>query len=271
MAQFKNTTVNDTGSITLPVGTNANRPASPELGMIRYNTELEAVEVYDGAEWDTLGGAPELTSLTYISTQFEYMGEAGTTQPFTLAAPSGAAAGDLGVLMMASDTPTSQSTPSGWTLLGNGTDSEYPKTYTYAKILESSDLSGAVSISAGSNLSHGGAFSVYRPDAPITSFTGKNWINSKGPSSYNNTTSASGVTAPAIAHTTLIGRTGPQTQELSMSPTDERVVNGGGSIGSYSPTIGYKIYAKNTSPVNISNGTNDEGRQSLTGVYIEVR
>jgi hypothetical protein len=48
MAIFKNTVISDTGSIILPSGTTAQRPASPTTGMIRYNSELGHVEVYDG-------------------------------------------------------------------------------------------------------------------------------------------------------------------------------------------------------------------------------
>ena len=37
MATLKNTVFNDIGSITLPVGTTAQRPASPTDGMLRFN------------------------------------------------------------------------------------------------------------------------------------------------------------------------------------------------------------------------------------------
>ena len=40
-----------TGAITLTSGTTAERPSSPQLGMLRFNTDLSAVESYDGA-WD---------------------------------------------------------------------------------------------------------------------------------------------------------------------------------------------------------------------------
>jgi hypothetical protein len=47
MATLKNTTINDTGYIQIPVGTTAQRPASPTSGMIRFNTSLGYVEVYN--------------------------------------------------------------------------------------------------------------------------------------------------------------------------------------------------------------------------------
>lgn len=54
MATLKNTTINDTGYIGLPSGTNAQRPISPSAGMIRFNTDENSPEVYDGAEWQLL-------------------------------------------------------------------------------------------------------------------------------------------------------------------------------------------------------------------------
>jgi hypothetical protein len=52
----KNITVNTavfttTGAITLPKGTEAQQPVSPATGMIRYNTDSNRVEFYDGTSW----------------------------------------------------------------------------------------------------------------------------------------------------------------------------------------------------------------------------
>ena len=55
MATLKNTTVNDTGYLILPVGTTAQRPGSPETGMIRYNSTLGYPEFYDGSAWKQWG------------------------------------------------------------------------------------------------------------------------------------------------------------------------------------------------------------------------
>jgi hypothetical protein len=54
MATLKNTTINDTGFLQLPVGTTANRPATPSQGMLRYNTTLGAAEEYTGSTWKRL-------------------------------------------------------------------------------------------------------------------------------------------------------------------------------------------------------------------------
>lgn len=51
MANLKNTTINDTGYIQLPVGTTAQRPVSPTVGMIRYNTTTKNYEGYAEGQW----------------------------------------------------------------------------------------------------------------------------------------------------------------------------------------------------------------------------
>jgi hypothetical protein len=38
-------------AITLPSGNTAQRPQSPVVGMIRFNTETEKVEGYEGTDW----------------------------------------------------------------------------------------------------------------------------------------------------------------------------------------------------------------------------
>jgi hypothetical protein len=50
MATLKNTIINDTGHITLPVGTTAQRP-TVATGMIRYNSSLGTLEYYNGSGW----------------------------------------------------------------------------------------------------------------------------------------------------------------------------------------------------------------------------
>jgi hypothetical protein len=40
-----------TGGLFLPVGTTAQRPASPATGQMRFNTTTGSVEVFNGASW----------------------------------------------------------------------------------------------------------------------------------------------------------------------------------------------------------------------------
>lgn len=51
MGSFKNTIVNDTGFLKLPVGTTEERPLSPTKGMMRYNSTTNKYEHYDGTTW----------------------------------------------------------------------------------------------------------------------------------------------------------------------------------------------------------------------------
>ena len=61
MASLKNVTINDTGYITVPSGTTAQRPASPVAGMFRYNTDLGCTEYYNGSAWiNPAIGQPQL-------------------------------------------------------------------------------------------------------------------------------------------------------------------------------------------------------------------
>jgi hypothetical protein len=55
MATLKNTTVNDTGFFTAPAGTTAQRPSSPSVGMLRFNTTLGYLECYSGSTWLKVG------------------------------------------------------------------------------------------------------------------------------------------------------------------------------------------------------------------------
>jgi hypothetical protein len=51
---------------TLPVGTTAQRPASPAVGMIRYNSSQTAFEGYAAGAWSSLGGVKSVDGFTYI-------------------------------------------------------------------------------------------------------------------------------------------------------------------------------------------------------------
>lgn len=51
MATLRNTIVNDTGSVYLPFGTTAQRPAAPVDGDMRFNTSLGYIEYYYRGFW----------------------------------------------------------------------------------------------------------------------------------------------------------------------------------------------------------------------------
>jgi len=51
MANLKNTTINDTGFLKLPVGNSSQRPNTPSTGDMRFNNDFKQVEWYDGSNW----------------------------------------------------------------------------------------------------------------------------------------------------------------------------------------------------------------------------
>ena len=46
--------INSTNNVLLPKGTTAERPITPVVGMIRFNTTTTEVEVYQGSAWRNL-------------------------------------------------------------------------------------------------------------------------------------------------------------------------------------------------------------------------
>lgn len=51
MANLKNSTINNGSYLILPIGTDAQRPSTPVIGMIRINSERKSLEVYHQDRW----------------------------------------------------------------------------------------------------------------------------------------------------------------------------------------------------------------------------
>jgi len=81
MATLKNTTINDTGHLTLPSGTTAQRP-SPAAGMIRHNSNTNSVEWYTGGGWVTVT-QPVSVQPGVISTNLLVHLDAGNTSSYS--------------------------------------------------------------------------------------------------------------------------------------------------------------------------------------------
>lgn len=54
MANLKNTVIDSTGFFKVPVGTESQRPSNPQTGMLRWNSEINSLENYDGTKWTGL-------------------------------------------------------------------------------------------------------------------------------------------------------------------------------------------------------------------------
>ena len=65
--------------VVLPTGTAAQRPISPNFGMMRYNTDSALIEFFNGSGWNTL--SPGGTGITY--TVDDFTGD-GVTTTFTM-------------------------------------------------------------------------------------------------------------------------------------------------------------------------------------------
>ena len=71
--------------VVLPTGSSATRPEYPTFGMIRFNTDLGAVEFYNGTVWNTLSSGG---SISY--TVDDFTGN-GTQTVFTMRIPESSA------------------------------------------------------------------------------------------------------------------------------------------------------------------------------------
>jgi hypothetical protein len=58
--------INSTTALQLPKGTTAERPSLPISGMIRYNTDNENYEGFDGTYWRVLNGVSDVDQDTFI-------------------------------------------------------------------------------------------------------------------------------------------------------------------------------------------------------------
>jgi hypothetical protein len=61
--------INNNTSLKIPVGTDAERPATPTNGMIRYNTTRSQYEGWNGTYWLKLSGVQDVAGTTYIKAE----------------------------------------------------------------------------------------------------------------------------------------------------------------------------------------------------------
>jgi hypothetical protein len=100
--------VNSTDSILIPIGSSSQRPATSTAGMIRYNSQSNQLEFYNGSSWISAG-----STFTVVTAQ-QFTGD-GSTTTFTLSQSSTTAATIVsinGVLQI----PTTAYTVTGTTL-----------------------------------------------------------------------------------------------------------------------------------------------------------
>ena len=59
-------TISSTQALKVPVGTDLQRPLTPQSGMIRFNSTANRYEGYTGTQWIPLGGVSDVDGNTYI-------------------------------------------------------------------------------------------------------------------------------------------------------------------------------------------------------------
>ncbi len=62
MAIIKDSLINDTGFLTIPSGTTAQRPSPAVIGDFRYNTTENEFEIYNGTAWESAVAKPTIGS-----------------------------------------------------------------------------------------------------------------------------------------------------------------------------------------------------------------
>jgi hypothetical protein len=101
--------IDTTDSMMVPVGNTIQRPGSPEIGMFRFNTGGDALEVYTSGGWEDVG-VPAFTVITADA----FVGD-GSTVAFTLTANS-TTAGTIVAINGIVQEPTTAYSVSGVTL-----------------------------------------------------------------------------------------------------------------------------------------------------------
>jgi hypothetical protein len=89
MAIFKDTTINDTGFLRIASGTTAQRPPTPLVGMVRFNTTLGILEGYDGMGWVVLTEQPVTDLYSFTTATFTNGGQTGPFGPTVVQARDG--------------------------------------------------------------------------------------------------------------------------------------------------------------------------------------
>jgi len=67
MAQLDNTEFSDPGFLQLPRGNTSQRPATPQIGDARFNTDIDEFEYYDGSLWKRATGGSVIATGGTIS------------------------------------------------------------------------------------------------------------------------------------------------------------------------------------------------------------
>jgi len=104
---------NSTSSMTLPTGNTAARPASPDTGSLRFNSETSTLEYYDGEDWSDVSESSTITSQIIIpdGSSSEYSLDQSTTEDSILVQLNGVGQYPGNAYSVAGNTITFSETP----------------------------------------------------------------------------------------------------------------------------------------------------------------
>ena len=106
-----NILMSGTGTLDLPVGTTAERPGTPNNGMIRYNSTLSRYEGYSGSAWSQIGGGATGGG----TDQVFYTNDQSVSTDFTLSGSLNAMS--AGPISIASGVTVTVSSGATWTVV----------------------------------------------------------------------------------------------------------------------------------------------------------
>jgi len=78
----------DTG-LVLPLGNTLTRPSPPVTGTVRFNTDTQRLELYDGAEWDSVVAGVTAQIITPDGSSTQYLLDRSSTSAATLVSING--------------------------------------------------------------------------------------------------------------------------------------------------------------------------------------
>lgn len=104
-------TFSGTGEVKLPAGTVAERSGSPAVGMIRFNTDYDQFEGYDGTAWGIVGGGATGAG----GNQVFVLNDQTVTASYTV--PSGKNAMSAGEITIDTGVTVTVSTGSNWVIV----------------------------------------------------------------------------------------------------------------------------------------------------------
>lgn len=166
-----------TGQFVIPSGNTASRPASPQTGSLRLNTESGTLEFYTGTQWGSIATFPQppvINSVTDVGTSRSF-NNGSTTISFTAGANGGSTITSY----------TFTSSPGGYTVTGSSS----PLTITGLQSNVSYTYSGTATNSIGVSVSGTASSSLTATTVPGTPTVGT-------VTRTNNTTVSIPITAP---------------------------------------------------------------------------